>query len=101
MFKSSNHAFYGTEFSSDKIYDDYMTFEKSLYNFVTGYPRFLNRQGFQARDNVLQHLSEYLSDHSKTSLGSQIILSHLKVSLSKKPNELRLTADRPLAQRVT
>lgn len=72
---------FGDDFPSDAMHDDYARYESSIGPFMRGYPRLLDRKGYEARDRVLKHLVDYVGDESKFSGGSQLILAHLKVGI--------------------
>lgn len=82
MYKASCFAVFGPDFPCDAIKDDYAIFEASISSYMRRYPRLLEREGYAAREKVLGHLAEYLSDDSKTSRASKLIVTHLKVCYS-------------------
>lgn len=84
MFNSSCNAVFGPDFPCDAMREDYARFEKSISFFIKGYPRLIDREGFQARQNVFNHLKCYLADPVATANASKLVVSHMN-SFEQRP----------------
>jgi cytochrome P450 len=89
MFNSSCNAVFGRDFPCEAMSKDYARFEQSISYFIKGYPRLIDREGFQARENVYNYLKSYLADPAAVANASQLVISHMN-SFEQKPevNEL-------------
>lgn len=80
MFKASCFAVFGDEFPCDDLYAPYEKFEAGLSNYMKGYPRLLDREGFSAKENVHSLLTEFFKHPSKANKASKVVLQQLKVT---------------------
>ncbi|KAK9364818.1 cytochrome P450 [Lipomyces kononenkoae] len=75
VYYSSARALFGSGFPFDKIYLPYIRFEDDITKFVKKYPKFLNREGYNARQNVLDELGSFFIDPSRVAQSSVLVQS--------------------------
>ncbi|KAK9235621.1 cytochrome P450 [Lipomyces kononenkoae] len=75
VYYSSARALFGPGFPFDEIYLPYIRFEDDITKFVKGYPRFLNREGYNARQKVLDELGSFFMDPSRVAQSSVLVRS--------------------------
>ncbi|KAK9351787.1 cytochrome P450 [Lipomyces doorenjongii] len=75
VYYSSARALFGLGFPFEKIYQPYIRFEDDITKFLKRYPRFLNREGYKAREKVLDELGSFFMDPHRVSQSSVLVRS--------------------------
>ncbi|KAK9489940.1 cytochrome P450 [Lipomyces doorenjongii] len=91
VYYSSARALFGPEFPFDAIYQPYIRFEDSITKFLKRYPRFLNREGYKARQRVLDELGSFFADPARVSKSSVFVRSlydNFTTSTHKSPADM-------------
>ncbi|KAK9364904.1 cytochrome P450 [Lipomyces kononenkoae] len=75
MYYSSARALFGPGFPTDEVYRPYVRFEEDITKFLKRFPRFLNREGHNARQKVLDELTSFFMDSSRVAQSSVLVRS--------------------------
>ncbi|KAJ8099591.1 cytochrome P450 [Lipomyces tetrasporus] len=75
VYYSSARALFGPGFPFEKIYQPYIRFEDHITKFLKLYPRFLNKEGYNARQEVLDELGSFFADPHRVSQSSVLVRS--------------------------